>query len=133
MKNLDTGYITKFVDHLGKSLLDDLKTEIPKHLEHFVEERFKGIRTALEPLDRIETDIREQGKDIEDLKIAYKKMEVDLQAMRENYQKLPNKIADKIDTAMEQGQSQIEDVITGQLEQIPTKPSKPTKKKFWFF
>ena len=122
-------YIKQFIDHLGKSLVEDLKLSIPKQLEHIIEQRFKGISGTLEALGRIEEENRLKGKDIENLQISFKKMEIDLERLRENYTGLPKKMEDKVDTAMNKGTEQLLDAMTSQLEVIPTKPAKIIKEK----
>lgn len=131
-------YMKTFIDHLGKSLLEDLRTEIPKHLETLIDVRFKGIKDGMEALGRIESTQREQADMIENLQLSYKHLNDEFEAFRKRMQPLPQEVKETIEKTMDDRQNQIVDVIATELEQIPTKPSKPVtvpkkKKRFIFF
>ncbi len=116
-------YVDMFVEKMGNNLMSDLKRIVPKHIETLIEMRFKGIRSALEPLERIEQEQKLQGKDIENLTIAYKKLEEDYAELKIQYNSLPKKVQDVV----QEGHSNLSDVIEQKIEEIPLKA--PLKKK----
>ena len=116
-------YLEMFVEKMGDNLMSDLRRIVPKHIETLIEMRFKGIRSALEPLERIEVEQKAQGRDIENLTIAYKKLEQDFAELKIQYDSLPKKMQDVV----QEGHSNLSDVIEQKIEEIPLKA--PLKKK----
>lgn len=126
MKKTDQ-YLEMFVEKMGNNLMSDLKRIVPKHIETLIEMRFKGIRSALEPLERIEQEQKLQGKDIETLMISYKKLEEDYAELKIQYDSLPKKVQDVV----QEGHSNLSDVIEKKMDEIPVKKAKKKSLKFW--
>ncbi len=123
-----TDYIDKFVDKLGKDLLKDIKHAVPKHIETILEQRFKGIRSSLEALDRIEAENKAMGKDIESLTIAYKQMQEDIKDLTINSNQLPKEVK----TAVDEGNKKVAGVLAKDIESMTDSKKKPKfLLKFW--
>lgn len=136
MTDLDK-YSKEFIQHLGKSLVEDLKDSIPKTLETLVDVRFKGVKDGLEPLAQIEAIQREQANMIENLQVSYKHLQTELESLRLKFQNLPEDVKkvnkDTIEKKMDEKQNELLDAVTTQLETTPTKPTKPNiKKRKWY-
>ncbi len=133
-------YIKQFINHLGQSLVEDLKDSIPDHLEKLIDIRFKGIKEGMETLGRIESTQRDQANMLENLQLSYKHLNDEFETFRRKSQNLPEQIATAASDTLEEKTSEMQnavlDAVSSQLEQIPTKPTKPIKKKkfswkFW--
>lgn len=124
-------YIGKFIEHLEKSLFEDLKESIPKTLTTIVDVKLKGIKEGLEPLAGIESVQREQADMIENLQISYKHLSDEFDAFRQKTQQLPNTVKETIDKQMDKKQDQLLDVVAAQLEATPSKPVKIKQGRKW--
>lgn len=116
-------YIDQFVEKLGRDLLKDIRHAVPKHIETIIEQRFKGIRSSLEALERIEQEQKAMGKDIETLMISYKKLEGNYLDLTINSNSLPAEVK----SAVDEGNKKVAGALAKDIENMTD-----TKKKAKF-
>ena len=119
MTDKDT-YIDKFVEKLGDNLLEDLRKAFPKHLETILEQRLKGIRSALEPVERIEQEMKLQAKDIETLMISFKSLQENVNELTINSKELPKEIK----ATIKEDNKDLAEAVSKDLENLSERKSK---------
>lgn len=124
---------------MAKSLFEDLHEEIPKVLEKFIEQRFKGIIKALEPVRRIESEQLDIRKDLENLQISYKHLESEMEKIRVHGQTLPKTLGEKVENAVESAVTSavgdaVPEAVNNTFDVVNKKVRVEKKeKKFWKF
>lgn len=122
-----TDYMDKFVDRLGKELVKDIKEEILDRIKTTLEQRFKGMRASLEPIDRMEQEHKAIGRDIESLTIAVNQIQQDLKELKINSDGLPK----EVEQAVKESSSQLAGAIAKDVRELGIKKKPMFLLRFW--
>lgn len=121
MSNVD---LEKFAEKLGNNLFSDLKKDlkvfIPRWLETMLEQRFKGLTEVEERIDRMEQELRAQGKDMERLLLLNEKQFEQTKDIKISTDLLPNEIKQTI----KEDNKELAGAIKDDLENLSEQKSK---------
>ena len=96
--------VEKLVKHLEESLVEHLKDEVKKMVNAAVNAQFEGINKRLDSITRTmdlwKSDLDEDRKTLQDLRVGYKTMDTELSEIRRTVDTLPNKVGQRVEESV---------------------------------